>query len=130
MATPNKELNKTLTIDNEVYNINAVTADKVNNTLTIQGNSSPAATFDGSDTKSVNIKSGEATTVTVNSNNITIGHANTSDQDSVTVAEGSFITGVTLDNYGHVTGITTTHIIAKGTADPGASTAGTYYFKY
>ena len=126
----NRELNKTLTIDNETYNINAVTADKVNNTLEIQGNGTTAVTFDGSEAKNVNIKSGSATTVTVSSNNITIDHKDTSSQASVTTTEGIFITGVTLDTYGHITGITTTPIISKGTTDPSSSTTGTYYFKY
>lgn len=50
-----KELSKTLKINNEEYNINAVTADKVANTLTVKMGDTTLATFDGSSAKTVTI---------------------------------------------------------------------------
>ena len=41
------------------------------------------------------------------SGTITISHADTSSQDSITATSRTYITGVTLDTYGHVTGLTT-----------------------
>lgn len=44
-----------------------------------------------------------------------INHADTSSQTSVTASGRRYITGVTLDNYGHVTGLTTGTETSSGT---------------
>ncbi len=67
-----------------------------------------------------------------------INHADTSSQASITASGRKYITGVTLDTYGHVTGLTTgtetgssdSTLITHGTADPSTSTTSQYYFKY
>ena len=41
------------------------------------------------------------------SGTITISHADTSSQESITASGRTYVTGVTLDTYGHVTGLTT-----------------------
>ena len=72
--------------------------------------------------------------------NITLSHADTSSQGSVSASGRRYITGVTLDGYGHVTGLTTgtetvtdTHYTTKlfatgssGTAHAATTNGGTY----
>jgi hypothetical protein len=64
-------------------------------------------TFDGSAAKTIDIKAGGAITIGKTAGNITIGHTDTSSQASVTANGRTYVTGVTLDTYGHVTGLTT-----------------------
>jgi hypothetical protein len=64
-------------------------------------------TFDGSAAKTIDIKAGGAITIGKTAGNITIGHTDTSSQASVTAASRTYVTAVTLDTYGHVTGLTT-----------------------
>ena len=74
------------------------------------------------------------------SGNITLSHADTSSQASVSASGRKYITGVTLDTYGHVTGLTTgtetvtdTHYTTKlfatsssGTAHAATTNGNTY----
>lgn len=74
------------------------------------------------------------------SGNVTLSHADTSSQDSITASGRTYITGVTLDDYGHVTGLTTgtetvtnTHYTTKlfatgssGTAHAATTNGNTY----
>ena len=64
-------------------------------------------TFNGSAAKTFDIKAGGAITIGKTAGNITIGHTDTSSQASVTASGRTYITGVTLDTYGHVTALAT-----------------------
>ena len=64
-------------------------------------------TYNGSATKTFDIKAGNAITIGKTAGNITINHTDTSSQASVTASGRTYVTGVTLDTYGHVTALTT-----------------------
>lgn len=64
-------------------------------------------TFDGSAAKTIDIKAGGGITFSKTAGAITIGHTDTSSQANVTASGRTYITGVTLDTYGHVTALTT-----------------------
>lgn len=64
-------------------------------------------TFDGSAAKTINIIGGNAIGLVKGAGSITINHDDTSTQTSVTANGRTYITGVTLDTYGHVTALTT-----------------------
>jgi len=64
-------------------------------------------TYNGSAAKAFDIKAGNAITIGKTANNITINHTDTSSQASVTASSRTYVTGVTLDTYGHVTALTT-----------------------
>jgi hypothetical protein len=64
-------------------------------------------TFNGSAAKTFDIKAGGAITIGKTAGNITIGHTDTSSASSVTASGRTYITGVTLDTYGHVTALAT-----------------------
>jgi hypothetical protein len=64
-------------------------------------------TFNGSAAKTLDIKAGNAITIGKASNALTINHTDTSSQASITASGRTYITGVTLDTYGHVTALTT-----------------------
>jgi hypothetical protein len=64
-------------------------------------------TFNGSATKTLDIKAGNAISIGKASGILTINHTDTSSQASVTASGRTYITGVTLDTYGHVTALTT-----------------------
>ena len=64
-------------------------------------------TFDGSAAKTINIIGGNAIGLVKGAGSITINHDDTSSQTSVTASGRTYVTGVTLDTYGHVTALTT-----------------------
>lgn len=64
-------------------------------------------TFNGSATKTIDIKAGNAISIGKASGTLTINHTDTSSQASVTASGRTYITGVTLDTYGHVTALAT-----------------------
>ena len=64
-------------------------------------------TFDGSAAKTIDIKAGGGITLSKTAGAVTIAHTDTSSQANVTASGRTYITGVTLDTYGHVTGLTT-----------------------
>jgi hypothetical protein len=64
-------------------------------------------TFNGSAAKTLDIKAGNAISIGKASGILTINHTDTSSQASVTASGRTYITGVTLDTYGHVTALTT-----------------------
>jgi hypothetical protein len=63
-------------------------------------------TFDGSAAKTIDIKAGGAVTLTKTAGAITIAHTDTSSQGSVNNSGRTYIQDITLDTYGHITGIT------------------------
>jgi hypothetical protein len=63
--------------------------------------------FNGSAAKTIDIKGGNAIDLAAAAGSITINHEDTSSQANVTADGRKYITGVTLDTYGHVTGLTT-----------------------
>jgi hypothetical protein len=64
-------------------------------------------TFDGSAAKTIDIKAGGGITLSKTTGAVTIAHTDTSSQATVTANGRTYITGVTLDTYGHVTALTT-----------------------
>jgi hypothetical protein len=87
-------------------------ASSVANSLTIKFDTGSTEgtdlyTFNGSATKTFDIKAGGAITIGKTAGNITIGHEDTSSQASVVANGRTYVTGVTLDTYGHVTALTT-----------------------
>jgi hypothetical protein len=87
-------------------------ASSVANNLTIKFDTGSTEgtdlyTFNGSAAKTFDIKAGGAITIGKTAGNITIGHTDTSAASSVTASGRTYITGVTLDTYGHVTALAT-----------------------
>lgn len=105
--------NQVLTVVNGVPAwANAGVATSVANSLTVKFDTGSTEgtdlyTFNGSAAKTFDIKAGGAITIGKTAGNITIGHTDTSSQASVTASGRTYITGVTLDTYGHVTALTT-----------------------
>jgi hypothetical protein len=64
-------------------------------------------TFNGSAAKTLDIKAGNAISIGKASGVLTINHTDTSTQANITASGRTYITGVTLDTYGHVTALTT-----------------------
>jgi len=90
----------------------AGTASSVANSLTIKFDTGSTEgtdlyTFNGSAAKTFDIKAGGAITIGKTAGNITIGHTDTSSASSITASGRTYITGVTLDTYGHVTALAT-----------------------
>jgi|688.fasta_scaffold17535_5 hypothetical protein len=88
------------------------TASQVANSLTIKFDTGTTEgtdlyTFNGSAAKTLDIKAGNAITIGKASNTLTINHTDTSSQASITASGRTYITGVTLDTYGHVTALAT-----------------------
>jgi hypothetical protein len=63
--------------------------------------------FNGSAAKTIDIKGGNAIDLVVGAGSITVNHEDTSTQENIAPNGRKYITGVTLDTYGHVTGLTT-----------------------
>jgi hypothetical protein len=87
-------------------------ASSVANSLTVKFDTGSTEgtdlyTFNGSAAKTFDIKAGGAITIGKTAGNITIGHTDTSSASSVTASGRTYITGVTLDTYGHVTALAT-----------------------
>jgi hypothetical protein len=87
-------------------------ASSVANSLTVKFDTGTTEgtdlyTFNGSAAKTFDIKAGGAITIGKTAGNITIGHTDTSSASSVTASGRTYITGVTLDTYGHVTALAT-----------------------
>jgi len=64
-------------------------------------------TYNGSAAKTLDFVSGGGITLTAGSGSLTIAHTDTSSQASITASGRTYITGVTLDTYGHITALTT-----------------------
>lgn len=91
---------------------NAGTAAQVANNLVLKFDTGTTEgtdlyTFNGSAAKTIDIQGGDAIGITKTSNTIVINHDDTSTQSSITASGRTYITGVTLDTYGHVTALTT-----------------------
>jgi hypothetical protein len=87
-------------------------ASSVANSLTVKFDTGSTEgtdlyTFNGSAAKTFDIKAGGAITIGKTAGNITIGHTDTSSQASVVANGRTYVTGVTLDTYGHITALTT-----------------------
>jgi hypothetical protein len=76
----NKELHSVVTINNEEYSI---TANKVAKKLTIKGNDTEVASFDGSEGKAINIKGRNGTSVSVENGSIIISSEQVGDGGAV-----------------------------------------------
>jgi trimeric autotransporter adhesin len=68
---------------------------------------------------------GDFTTNQSTDETITLAHADTSSQTSVNNSNGSVIQDVTLDTYGHVTGLTSTNLDGRYVARTGSTMSGT-----
>jgi hypothetical protein len=91
---------------------NAGTATQVANNLVLKFDTGTTEgtdlyTFNGSAAKTIDIQGGDAIGITKTSNTIVINHDDTSTQASITASGRTYVTGVTLDTYGHVTALTT-----------------------
>ena len=104
----------------------------VNNaTLTIQRNGTTIDTFTANDATNTTANIAAVTSVATGggltggtiTNTGTISHADTSSQGSVNNSGSNFIQDITLDAYGHVTGITTA---SAGGGTPGQTATGSY----
>ena len=129
--------NQVLTVVNGVPAwASAGTATQVANSLTVKFDTGSTEgtdlyTFNGSAAKTFDIKAGGAITIGKTAGNITIGHTDTSSASSLTASGRTYVTGVTLDTYGHVTALTTgtetvvntntTYSISAETATGGAN---------
>jgi hypothetical protein len=87
-------------------------ASSVANNLTLKVNNGSTEgtslyTYNGSAAKTLDFVSGGGVTFTTGAGSLTIAHTDTSSQASVTANGRTYITGVTLDTYGHVTALTT-----------------------
>lgn len=115
---------------------NAGTAAQVANSLVLKFDTGTTEgtdlyTYNGSAAKTIDIQGGDAIGITKTSNTIVINHDDTSSQSSITASGRTYITGVTLDTYGHVTALTTgtetvvdtntTYAISAETATGGAN---------
>lgn len=61
----------------------------------------------GIDTGKLNLKAGNAITLSASSGTVTFNHSDTSSQSSSSNSGRTYIQSITLDTYGHVTGIST-----------------------
>ena len=104
----------------------------VNNaTLTVQRNGTTIDTFTANDATNTtanivavtSVATGGGLTGGTITNTGTISHADTSSQGSVNNSGSNFIQDITLDAYGHVTGITTA---SAGGGTPGQTATGSY----
>jgi hypothetical protein len=98
--------------DEDTIQIAGATGAATPNALTLKFDSGTTEntnlyTFDGGAAKTIDIKGGNAINLVAASNSITIDHEDTSTQSSVAANGRTYITGVTLDTYGHVTALTT-----------------------
>lgn len=64
---------------------------------------------------------GSFTTDQAINSEITISHSDTSSQSSITSSVNTFVDGVTLDDYGHVTGLTTQQVNIPDAVEAGAN---------
>lgn len=105
-------------IMDNIDGLNSALAAKANNTISITAGNGLTGGGDLSTNRTLNVGAGNGITVSADAvaakagNGITvdsngINHADTSSQASVTANGRKYITGVTLDTYGHVTGLTT-----------------------
>ena len=122
-----------MTAINHLNNVaNTSELPTVNNaTLTIQRNGSTIDTFTANDATNTTANIAAVTSVATGggltggtiTNTGTISHADTSSQGSVNNSGSNFIQDITLDAYGHVTGITTA---SAGGGAPGQTATGSY----
>lgn len=64
-------------------------------------------TYNGGAAKTIDIKSANGITIGKTANNITIGHTDTSSLANLVANGRTYVTGVTVDTFGHVTALTT-----------------------
>lgn len=64
-------------------------------------------TYNGGAAKTIDIKSANGITIGKTANNITIGHTDTSSLANLVASGRTYVTGVTVDTFGHVTALTT-----------------------
>jgi len=122
-----------MTAINHLNNVaNTSELPTVNNaTLTIQRNGSTIDTFTANDATNTTANIAAVTSVATGggltggtiTNTGTISHADTSSQGSVNNSGSNFIQDITLDTYGHVTGITTA---SAGGGAPAITGVGSY----
>ena len=77
------------------------------------------------DGSGVDVTGSTSTTNNVPTHIINISHADTSSQSSVSATANTFISAVTLDTYGHVTGLSTATASSTDTKNTAGSTAST-----
>ena len=91
---------------------NAGTATQVANSLVLKINTGTTEgtslyTFNGSAAKTLDIVNGSGISLTAGINSVTIAHSDTSSAANLTANGRTYVTGLTFDTYGHVTGYTT-----------------------
>ena len=85
----------------------------------------------GIDTGKLNLKAGDAITLSESSGTITFNHSDTSSQASSSNSGRTYIQSITLDTYGHITGISTATETVTNTdtkLQVAAVTSGTTYY--
>lgn len=138
---------KDLYIGGDSYNVKTQIDNKALNSITITAGNGLTGGGDLTENRTLNVGAGNGITVSTNAvsakagNGITvdatgINHADTSSQESVSANGRKYITAVTLDTYGHVTGLTTgTESLEQaklftttesGTANAATTNGGTY----